>query len=163
MPLAPRLKGAAFLYMEPNKRFFHTINLKCAVALATLGFKMNKPPVTRLVRTDGNPVTVCWTFDTCESCAGPASVNENTEVVSNLRVYPNPAEDLLNVQFNAAVAARMSLRMVNSLGQVVVEENLGQISGQKTLTLQTSNLASGVYALSLTNGTQVQLVNVLIK
>ncbi len=46
--------------MEPNKRFFHTINLKCAVALATLGFKMNKPPVTRLVRTDGKESAEFW-------------------------------------------------------------------------------------------------------
>jgi len=61
MPLAPRLKGAAFFkYMECNKKFFHTINLKCAVALATLGFKMNKPPVTRLVRTDGKESTEFW-------------------------------------------------------------------------------------------------------
>ena len=117
----------------------------------------------QLVRADGNPVTVCWTFDTCESCAGPASVSENNAVVSNLRVYPIPAEEILNVQFDAAVAARMTMRMVNSLGQVVVEENLGQVSGQKTLTVNTSNLASGVYSLSLTNGSHVQLVNVLIK
>jgi Secretion system C-terminal sorting domain len=117
----------------------------------------------QLVRTDGNSVTVCWTFDTCESCAGPASVSENNAVVSNLRVYPNPAEEILNVQFDAAVAARMTIRMVNSLGQVVVEENLGQVNGQKTLTMNTSGLASGVYALSLTNGSQVQLVNVMIK
>ena len=60
MPLAPRLKGAAFLYMDCNIKFFHTINLKAAVALATLNFKMNKPPVTRLVRTDGKESTEFW-------------------------------------------------------------------------------------------------------
>ena len=60
MPLAPRLKGAAFLYMDCNKKFFHTINLKAAVALATMGFKMNFPPVTRLVRTDGKESTEFW-------------------------------------------------------------------------------------------------------
>ena len=38
--------------MDCNKKFFHTINLKAAVALATMGFKMNFPPVTRLVRTE---------------------------------------------------------------------------------------------------------------
>lgn len=46
--------------MEPNKKFFHTINLKAAVALATMGFKMNTPPVTRLVRTDGKESTEFW-------------------------------------------------------------------------------------------------------
>lgn len=115
-----------------------------------------------LVRTDSNPVTVCWTYDTCEACA-PIFVNENVGSVSDLTVYPNPAEDILNVQFVAAVAQQMTVRMVNGLGQVVVEENLGQVSGQKVLTINTSGLSAGVYSLSLSNGSQSQLVTVMIK
>jgi hypothetical protein len=116
----------------------------------------------QLVRTDGSAVTVCWTFDTCESCAGPASVGSE-DVVSNLSVYPNPAEDQLNIQFVAAVAQRMTLRMVNSVGQVVVEENLGQVNGQKVLSINTSALAPGLYALTLNNAAGSQVVNVVIK
>jgi hypothetical protein len=115
----------------------------------------------QLVRADGNPVAVCWTFDLCESCA-PASVAENA-VASNIRVFPVPAEDQLNVQFDAPVAQRMTIRMVNSLGQAVVEENLGVVFGQKTISLNTSVLCAGVYALTLNNGSQTQVVNVMIK
>ncbi len=115
----------------------------------------------QLVRTDGNPVSVCWTFDTCEAC-GPVSVNE-TSAVANVRVYPVPAENQLNVQFDAAVAQRMTVRMMNSVGQVVVEENLGVVFGQKTISLNTSALAAGVYALTLNNGSETQVVNVMIK
>ena len=43
-------------------KLFQTINLKAAVALATLGFKVNNPPVTRIVRQDGKESTVFW-FD----------------------------------------------------------------------------------------------------
>jgi hypothetical protein len=43
-------------------KLFQTINLKAAVALATLGFKPNNPPVTRIVRQDGKESTVFW-FD----------------------------------------------------------------------------------------------------
>ncbi|MFM7726508.1 MAG: T9SS type A sorting domain-containing protein, partial [Flavobacteriales bacterium] len=117
----------------------------------------------QLIRTDGNPVTVCWTFDTCESCAGPASVSESTDVVSNLNVYPNPADDQLNIQFEASVAQRMTLRMVNSVGQVVLEENMGQVNGQKVLSINTSSFAPGIYALTLSNPTGSQVVNVVIK
>jgi len=114
-----------------------------------------------LVRTDGNPVSVCFTFNTCEAC-GPASVAENA-VASNIRVFPVPAEDQLNVQFDAPVAQRMTIRMVNSLGQAVVEENLGVVYGQKTISLNTTALSAGVYALTLNNGSQTQVVNVMIK
>jgi hypothetical protein len=78
-------------------------------------------------------------------------------------VFPVPAEDQLNVQFDAPVAQRMTIRMVNSLGQAVVEENLGVVFGQKTISLNTSALSAGVYALTLNNGTQTQVVNVMIK
>ncbi|MFM9006582.1 MAG: T9SS type A sorting domain-containing protein, partial [Flavobacteriales bacterium] len=117
----------------------------------------------QLIRTDGNPVSVCWTFDTCESCEGPISVSESTDVVSNLNVYPNPADDQLNIQFEASVAQRMTLRMVNSVGQVVVEENMGQVNGQKVLSINTSAFAPGIYALTLSNPTGSQVVNVVIK
>jgi hypothetical protein len=121
------------------------------------GFSDNR----QLVRTDGNPVAVCWTFDTCEACA-PASVNE-TAVAANVRIFPVPAEELLNVQFDATVAQRMTVRMVNGLGQVVVEENLGLVFGQKTITLNTSALSAGVYALTINNGTETQVFNVMVK
>jgi len=115
----------------------------------------------QLVRVDGNPVTVCWTFDTCEACA-PASVNE-TAAAANVRIYPVPADDQLNVQFEAAVAQRMTVRMVNSLGQVVVEENLGVVFGQKTISMNTASLASGVYALTINSGSENQVFNVMVK
>jgi hypothetical protein len=69
----------------------------------------------------------------------------------------------LNVQFDATVAQRMTVRMVNSLGQVVVEENLGLVFGQKTITLNTSALSAGVYALTINNGTEAQVFNVMVK
>jgi hypothetical protein len=115
----------------------------------------------QLVRADGNPVTVCWTFDTCEAC-GPASVNENA-AVANVRIFPVPAENQLNVQFDAAVAQRLTVRMVNSLGQAVIEENLGLVYGQKTISLNTSALATGVYALTINSGTESQVFNVMVK
>jgi hypothetical protein len=78
-------------------------------------------------------------------------------------VFPVPADDQLNVQFEATVAQRMNVRMVNSLGQVVVEENLGVVFGQKTVTMNTAALASGIYALTINSGAQTQVFNVMVK
>jgi hypothetical protein len=115
----------------------------------------------QLVRTDGNPVTVCWTFDTCDAC-GPTAIVE-TQVAANLQVYPVPAEDQLNVAFNIVGSERVKLTLVNSLGQTVIEENLGMVNGQKLVVLNTENIAGGMYALTLTNGVQTQVVNVIVK
>ena len=114
----------------------------------------------QLVRTDGNPITVCWTFDTCEACV--VGVEEN-EVAANLQVYPVPAEDQLNVAFNVMGSERVKLTLVNTLGQAVIEENLGLVNGQKLVVLNTENIAGGMYALTLSNGAQTQVVNVIVK
>jgi len=39
---------------------FHTTNLKAATALVTLGFDLLNPPVTRMIRDDGEESTVFW-------------------------------------------------------------------------------------------------------
>ena len=46
-----------------NEALFHTTNLKAAVALATMGFEPNTPPVTRIVREDGRESVVFWFKD----------------------------------------------------------------------------------------------------
>lgn len=114
----------------------------------------------QLVRADGNPITVCWTFDTCDECIVGV---EESQVAANLQVYPVPAEDQLNVAFNVMGSERVKLSLVNSLAQVVIEENLGLVNGQKLVVLNTENVAGGMYALTLTNGAQIQVVNVIVK
>jgi len=121
------------------------------------GFSDNR----QIVRTDANPITVCWDFNTCASCLID-NVNENS-VVSNLQVFPVPADQQLNVNFTSAVAQPMTVRVINNLGQVAFEENLGTVSGQKTLVINTSALASGVYSLTLSNGTTTQNQTISIK
>lgn len=39
---------------------FHTMNLKVAAALATMGFEANNPPVLRIVRDDGVESVQFW-------------------------------------------------------------------------------------------------------
>jgi len=80
-----------------------------------------------------------------------------------LNVFPVPAEDILNINFTSQTAQRMSIRMTNTLGQVAVEEQLGVVSGQRNIALNTSELASGVYLLSISNGTTIQSVRVTVK
>jgi len=43
-----------------TQELFHTMNIKVAAALATMGFEANTPPVTRIVREDGNESVIFW-------------------------------------------------------------------------------------------------------
>jgi hypothetical protein len=115
----------------------------------------------QIVRTDANDIEVCWDFNTCSSCL-EISVNERS-VVSGLSVFPIPADQILNVNFSTPSVKDIRVRLVNNLGQVVIEENLGRILGQRNLTLNTTELANGIYSLTLTDGAATQNVTVAIK
>ena len=116
----------------------------------------------QLVRTDANPVGVCWTFDTCESCA-TVSTNELTSIAQNVRVYPNPAGEVLNIQFDAVKSQSLTISIVNSLGQKAFEQNLGVVSGQRNISIDTDRFASGIYNVVLSNGFSNQNTMVIVK
>lgn len=114
----------------------------------------------QLIRTSGDPITVCYTFNTCDACI--IAVEEN-DVVANLSVYPVPANDVLNVNFTSNKAQRITIKMLNAMGQVVLEELPGVITGQRIVSLNTSALSSGIYYLTISNGRSLQSRVVSIK
>ncbi|HMQ46620.1 MAG TPA: T9SS type A sorting domain-containing protein [Saprospiraceae bacterium] len=94
--------------------------------------------------------TIFYCFDYCVTCL-EVSVDETT-LKTGINVFPNPAKDVLNVQFDLAAAAdNLSLRMINTLGQVVKVERLGnyQIG---TVEIDLSNLPAGTYMLQVADG-----------
>ena len=71
--------------------------------------------------------------------------------LENVRLYPNPVTETAQVALVLDEAARTTLEVVNSLGQVVSRQEEGLlISGEHQLDLNTANLHSGVYFLRVT-------------
>lgn len=120
------------------------------------GFSDNR----EFIRSSANDTTICFTFDTCDPCV--ISVNEN-ELVSDLSVYPVPAEDLLNISFNSPIAQQITISLVNSLGQTVMAEGLGTISGKRVTSVPVNKLAKGIYTLEISNGKTAQTIRVAVK
>lgn len=101
-------------------------------------------------------------FDSCEICGTIISVEE-TDVVNGLLVYPNPVEDLMNISFSNPAAQKITINVFNNMGQQVVAKDLGTISGQRITTLNTANLATGIYTLAISNGTKNQTVRISVR
>ncbi|MBL7943832.1 MAG: T9SS type A sorting domain-containing protein, partial [Flavobacteriales bacterium] len=114
----------------------------------------------KLTRTDGNPVAVCYVFDTCDPCV--VSVDETT-LVSSLRVFPVPADDQLQVALETAQSTNLKIELINNVGQVVMSRQTGNIAGYQLITLQVDALAGGVYALRLSDGSKSVVRNVNIR
>jgi len=82
------------------------------------------------------------------------SVDE-LEAKYDLWLFPNPAADLINVQFNIGEAG--SIELVNTSGQTVkVIDNLR--AGLNSLRMETADLSAGIYYLKFVNNAGVGLV-----
>jgi len=99
-------------------------------------------------------------FNECADCE--VSVSE-LSIVADLKVFPVPAIDVLNVSFNTGLAQHIVINVVNNLGQVVVTKDMGTVAGQRTVQLDVENLATGIYALQITNGNNKQVTHIAVK
>ena len=85
-----------------------------------------------------------------------ASINQ-VEDNLGLRVFPNPANEVINISLNKEVSASLSLLDVS--GKVVRTQALNGIS----TSINTASLNSGVYFVTINDGTSVSTQKVVIK
>lgn len=78
----------------------------------------------------------------------------------NLVVFPNPASDHLTVKYNDLKAEDATLKLINSLGQVVIEENLNADCCSKDLNIE--GLPKGIYLLQIKGKTLSEVKKVMI-
>jgi hypothetical protein len=68
-------------------------------------------------------------------------------------VFPNPAKESTTVAYELTQGSAVSYQLVNQLGQVIVQKNLGiQGAGRFQETIGTQDLAEGVYLLKMNVG-----------
>ena len=73
-------------------------------------------------------------------------VGLNETNVVETKVFPNPASNLLNFEFDKIITGELVL--MNQLGQIVTKKH---INGQSTIQVNISNLPTGVYVYHSTN------------
>jgi hypothetical protein len=79
-------------------------------------------------------------------------IQEN-ELLNNLNVYPNPMTNAAIIDFNLAESNAVSIEIVNTIGQVVLHENLGKMSaGVQNYSLNAASLNNGLYFLNIKVG-----------
>ncbi|MCR5038897.1 MAG: T9SS type A sorting domain-containing protein, partial [Bacteroidales bacterium] len=66
-----------------------------------------------------------------------------------VRVYPNPATDVLNIEVNASQSSAMSINVFNIMGQKVMESNVNINTGMNTPSISTADFASGIYFVTV--------------
>ena len=86
----------------------------------------------------------------------PTSVRMGEEyTVGNLEVYPNPSRDVFNISFTSEEIQNVIVRVMNLLGEEIVEEDLQQFVGEYTKQIDLANYTKGVYFLEITTNNGV--------
>ena len=83
------------------------------------------------------------------------TVEENLDVPVNIKVFPNPASEVLNIQYETPVDGEIVISVLDSQGRLVDRETIESTLVEKQINLQ--GLPAGIYYLKLTKG---KLVNV---
>jgi hypothetical protein len=83
------------------------------------------------------------------------TVEENIQNTIKITIYPNPAIEILNIEFDTPVDGEISLYLLDPQGKLVKTDKIEPDVKNKQINMQ--NLPSGIYYLRLTKG---KLVNV---
>ena len=111
------------------------------------------------LRSDGGVVADGFYFDDFEVNV----IQNTTQSVSNdfgidVRVFPNPANDVVKVQYAATVPVNMVL--LDATGRMIAD--YGFLSGSGSVQLNVADLSTGVYHLRLSNHEGQRLVHKVV-
>jgi hypothetical protein len=85
---------------------------------------------------------VFWTQPTTIRLEGGSAINK-------LAVYPNPSRDIFNVSFTSDTKQNLKVRILNVIGEELINENLEQFIGEYTKQINLTNNAKGIYFLEI--------------
>lgn len=84
--------------------------------------------------------------------SAPTSAEYNT-IFNGITVYPNPADEEMNITFNLLQNTQISIKLYDQLGKEVMDLASGSYSqGQHNIVIDNNNLSNGIYHLRIQAG-----------
>ena len=75
-------------------------------------------------------------------------IKENN-IFQEFSVYPNPAENILNINFNLQQSQSFNIKLISVTGKVVYNEEVGNHVGYFKNTIDLQDYTRGIYFLQL--------------
>jgi len=99
-------------------------------------------PIGGAYKSDAWTSLVLWTQPTVIRLEGGTLIN-------NLEIYPNPSRDVFYVSFISDTKQDLTIRILNIIGEELINENLEQFIGEYTKQINLSDNAKGIYFLEI--------------
>jgi subtilisin family serine protease/PKD repeat protein len=78
----------------------------------------------------------------------PVSTNDVNIFINNIKIYPNPTNDILNIELNLDKKSKVQFQIFDAVGKLVLTTSNQSFNTQST-TLDLSNLPLGIYFLQV--------------
>lgn len=103
----------------------------------------------------------CNTQEVYEGTWNWIGIEENT--LSEMKVYPNPAVDAVNVSISSKESANANVTITNLMGQVVYSQIHSLVVGNNNIQLDVANYNAGVYVVNVKTNTGVSSQKVIVR
>ena len=74
---------------------------------------------------------------------------DGADAISNLDIYPNTSRDLFNISFTSEDVQNLRVRILNLIGEELINEDLQQFIGEYTKQIDLTKTAKGIYFLEI--------------
>jgi hypothetical protein len=71
-------------------------------------------------------------------------------LASTAKLYPNPADDHLNICFEQPFEGPVNVELFNTVGQIINQLQFSNISGQELIRVPVAELPKGIYFARIT-------------
>jgi hypothetical protein len=97
-----------------------------------------------------------YAFEVTTAGNGGFTGVEEVSAIESASVYPNPATDMTNIEFNVTSTSAVTVQVINALGQVVYNNDMGDVNGAQKVQVNTADLEAGMYLVQITvNGSVI--------
>ena len=84
-------------------------------------------------------------------------------MLKDVIAYPNPATDVVNIQFYTEESNKYVVRILDLSGRTIYMEEGFSNAGENTQQLNVSDLASGIYYVELTSAGQTEKIKMRVE
>lgn len=83
----------------------------------------------------------------CDDCPLLSVKDLNKSILETVTLYPNPADNEVNINFSMSADANATISITNSVGQEVAKQSVKGVKAKQvgTAKFSTANMASGIY------------------
>jgi hypothetical protein len=77
--------------------------------------------------------------------------------------YPNPAHDVLNVEFTSESDETAIVKMIDAAGRLIYTESFNATSGANRKSIQVADFAKGIYLIQVEMNNQIEKLRVIVE